>query len=341
MAKVNKDAQEKISFSARLLRKLHLCQDMRLEKNDIEVGMFKHFWGTFKSNMTSMFANNLMFLLFALPIVIFIFFIMPLLEQKYIIDNNFNFVGDLGLGFIGATNDTLVAMRGIYNMRILYYLTIIPGFTLMGIGASGLFYCMRNKVWGANTKVFKHFFRGVKKYWWQFMLAFTFIGVVVYGFVASIQAYLLMSVGATAPWWIWLVMVLISILALLTLVFMIVYLPTINMYRMKNRYTIKNSLILSFISFVPAVIMVLLLAIPFAMMAWMFTKIIFMVLFGLYGFSFYALAVQCFGQFNADKFTNYLYDQSIIQAEREKRKRLHMEKRAKQKSSNKKGGKKR
>ena len=67
------------------------------------------------------------------------------------------------------------------------------------------------------------------------------------------------------------------------------------------------------------------------------------IFFLFYGFSFYALAIQCFGQYVAAGYVNALYEQSIISAERDRRRMEHIERRknGSSKSSKAKKGKRR
>ncbi len=311
------------SLSTKLLRKLTLADDLSMNREPLETGMFRHWWAIIRTNLTSLLALNLMFFLFAAPIIVSVFFVFPVLETKFILDSGFNFVSDMGLGFTGSNLDTEMALRGIYMFRVMFNTLIIPGLALAGLGGAGLFYCMRNKVWGANVKIRVHFFRGIKLYWWKFMLAFTVIGIGVYGIVGSINAYFYYSVLGTAPWWIWIIMIGSCIFTLLTIIYMFNYLPSVTMYRLKHVKTIKNSLILSVITALPALMIMIGLSLPLFAFFNNISTLILAIFFLFYGFSFYALAVQCFGQFAADSFTNILYEQSVMQAERDRRRAEH------------------
>ncbi len=331
------------SYSAKLLSNLTLSPDLSMNREPLQTGMFRHWWAIIRTNLTSLLAQNLMFFLFAAPILAVIFFVMPLLETKYVIESGFNFVGDMGFGFSGANNDANIASKGIYMMRIIFYSLIIPGFALTGVGAAGLFYCTRNRVWGATVKIRVHFFRGIKLYWWKFVLAFTTVGAGIYGITGSINAYFYYSVLGTAPWWIWIIMIASCIFTLLTLIYMFNYLPSVTMYRIKHTATIKNSLLTSVVSVFASLIIMVMLSLPLLMFLSDITMIILGIFFLFYGFSFYALAIQCFGQYVADGYVNALYEQSIISAERDRRRMEHIERRknGSSKSSKAKKGKRR
>ena len=320
MANAAKQTKDKSnSMSTKLLRKLALSADLSMGREPLETGMFRYWWSLLRSNLGSLFGQNMLFFLFAAPIIATIFFVFPVLESKYIIDNGFNFVSDMGLGFTGANNDTQIAMQGLYMFRLMFSSLIVPGFCIAGIGAAGLFYCSRNRVWGAKVKVGVHFFRGIKLYWWKFMLAFTVLGMGIYGIVGSINAYLYYSVLGTAPWWIWIIMIGSSLFTLLTLIYMMNYLPSVTMYRMKHKMTINNSLILSVVTVVSSLVLLVIMSLPLLGFLNGIGSMIVGVFFLIYGFSFYALGVQCFGQYVADSFTNILYEHSVLEAERDRR----------------------
>lgn len=343
MANAAKQTKDKSnSMSTKLLRKLALSSDLSMGREPLETGMFRHWWATLRSSLGSLFAQNLLFFLFAAPIIITIFFVFPVLEAKYILDNGFNFVSDMGLGFTGANNDTQIAMQGLYMFRLMFSSLLVPGFCIAGIGAAGLFYCSRNRVWGAKVKVGVHFFRGIKLYWWKFMLAFTVLGIGIYGIVGSVNAYLYYSVLDTAPWWIWIIMICSSLFTLLTLIYMMNYLPAVTMYRMKHKKIIENSFILSIVTVISTLVILVMLSLPLLGFLHGIGAMVVGVFFLIYGFSFYALAIQCFGQYVADTFTNILYEHSVLEAERDRRRAEKIEgKRNSNKSKKSKKGKKR
>lgn len=306
------------SFVINILKKLKLGEDLSVNRVQPETGMFKHWWNSFKSNYGSLVVQNLMVIVFALPLIALLV-LMPMFEQKFILDNAFNFVGDLGLGFTGATTDTFSAIKGIYIFRILFYLLIIPCFSLVGIGFSGVFYSSRNVVWGAKVKI-RHYFRGLKKYWWKFMLAFTVIGIATYGVIGSIYGYLYLTHCGMTNWYMWLVMIFACLFALLVIYFMLIYLPTVTMYNFKHGEIIKNSIYMGIVLIFPSTLIAIVMALPIVALAMIsITKIILYVILVLFGLSAYAVAIQSYGQYACDAYINPLYEQSVAQEERNRR----------------------
>ncbi len=325
MAKaVNGQKSNKPSFAAKVLQNMTLGSDLSINRPAIQTGFFRHWWQTFRANYGSLVLQNIMCLLLAAPFIAFVFFIMPQLEQRWILQSGFNFVGDLGFGFTGGTNDTTLAIRGIYLFRLMFYSLIIPCFSLMGVGMAGLFYSSRNVAWGAKVK-FRHFFRGIKKYWWQYLLAFTVIGVAAYGVLASIFGYLYMNIAGMTTWYMWFVMIFACLIAILVVYFMLMYLPMVTMYDFSNKVKIKNSILLAIALILPATMLsILWIGLPIAFIWSSITKILLLATFALFGFAAYATSIQCFGVYAADNYTEVLYQNMLYLQEKEKRKQTKM-----------------
>lgn len=277
-------------------------------------------------------------MLFAAPLVIIAFWLMPTLEQKWINEiMMFNFVGDLGLGFTGGTNDTNLAIRGIYLFRLMFYSLVIPCFSLIGVGMSGLFYSSRNVAWGGKIK-FRHFFRGVKKYWLPYTIAFTIIGIVAYAVLASIFGYLYLVAAGLTSWYMWFVMIIACLIALAIIYFMLQYLPMVTMYDFSNKDKIKNSVLLSVALLIQATFLtILLVAIPLALVWTSITQMLLLVTFALFGFAAYTTAIQCFGVHVADNYTSVLYQNKLYAEEKERRRAATESKRNSNKNKKKKG----
>ena len=338
MAKtVNRQKSNKPSFAAKVLDKMTLGNDISINRAPIETGMIRHWWRTFKSNYSSLVIQNILCMLLAAPFIALVFFIMPNLEQRWILQNAFNFVGELGLGFTGSTTDTVMAIKGIYLFRLMFYSLIIPCFSLIGLGMSGLFYSSRNVAWGAKIKL-RHFFRGVKKYWWQYMLAFTIIGIAVYAVLASIYGYLYMSIAGMTTWYMYIVMIIAVLIALAIVYFMITFLPIINMYNFKAGDKIKNSILLAVVLLLPSTMLgILWIGLPVALIWTSLTQMILLVTFVLFGFAAYATAIQCFGVYAADNYTTVLYQNMLYTQEKERRKQASVNRKGTNKNKRNKG----
>lgn len=320
-----------MAFGTHLLNKLYLEKDLSIDREVIERGHIRHWWKCFSKNMTSAILLNLMFLIFCLPIIFLYMFLRPALEAAA--TANMNFVGDLGFGFLGSANDIAAGSIAVYKIRMMIFALFIPCFSIVGIGASGAFYCARNISWGANVKLRKHFFRGIKKYWWQYIVSFTVIGIEVAAVACSVMAYLMYSVTQVAPWWTWICMIFSCLITLLTLMIMVIYLPMITQYRIKERYKLKNSVILAMSTILPLIVVLIFMGVPLLFMISGTTSIILLVVFVLFGFVMYMLGMTEYSQFCSDNFIKVLYEERERREEREKLKAINQSKKLKNKKN--------
>lgn len=325
--------------ASKMLTKLYLAPDLSIDREVLEKGRFRHCFKTITKNAASNILMNLLFAFFCAPMIFLLIFLLPQLESG--VTSNMNFAGDLGWGYLGSINDNVAGMTEVYKMRMIIFASVIPCFTLAGVGASGLFYCARNLAWGAKVKLRRHFWRGIRKYWWQFMICFTIIGIEVAAVACSILGYLTLSLTAAAPWWTWICMIFSCALLLVTMMFMIIYMPMITQYRIKERYKIKNSIILCVSTVIPLIISMIFMAIPLLLAISSTTLIFLYILLLLIGFSGYALAMTEYSQFCSDNFTKVLYEESERRKENEKMKAINQARKAKNKQINKNKGKKR
>lgn len=314
-----------------LLNKLYLERDLSIDREIVEKGRFKHAWRAFRGNMSQALMANVLFIVFLLPLVFLLIAMPPFMEK--LITANMNFSGDLGFGFLGSSNDNIDGAVAIYKLRLILAGCAVPCMTIAGIGGAGAFYCARNLVWGTKIKAARHFFRGVKKYWWQFMLCFTIIGIEGAGIACSVIGMQMFNVmSGAAPWWIYFTLVIACIITFVTVVFMMIYLPMIPQYGIKERFKLKNSAILSLVTIISAALMIILLAIPTLLTITSITKIVFFMLMLMGGFMFYFIAVTEFSTFCSDTFVRQLYEYKIEKEERERKKQLNQERKAKNKS---------
>lgn len=308
-----------MSRSTNLLRKLSLQPDLSVGREPIKTSYIKHFTSTLKQNYSTLFLQNLLFALFLLPLGILLLYLLPLMEK--VATANLNFAGDIGMGFPGATNDVITGMVKLFDLRILYLAYMIPCFTLAGIGAAGIFYVCRNLLWGAKVKVRIHFFRGIKKYWWQFMIIGTIIGAEVFLVGFSVLNHLKMQALGNVEWWSYLLMIGACIIALATLIYGIFFIPMMTMYRFKAKDLFKNSAIMSIVMVVMALILLVVFALPALLLLSQITKLLLYMFIITLGASMYALGIQTFGVFVSDNFIKPLYQQEIENKDKQSRKK--------------------
>lgn len=322
----NKNAKNGVNAKeirqATLLSKLDLQKDERLTRIPIETGRISHFLRTFKTNYAEIMLSNLLFMVFALPAIAVIFFVVPNMIKT--LNAGLDFNGDMGIG-LGGKNEILQGMLNIYNTWQWGFLMLVPCIALMGIGFAGLFYCMRNYLWGAPVKIRVHFFRGIKKRWAEFLLSFTYVGFVVWAVGFSILEYLKNSLQGAANAGHWVFMIASCFIALLSLLFLMNALPMFVSFKYKFKSVVKNSVIFSITMLLIEMILIVLLALPFLLLLSSFTKMIFYVAFAMIGFGFYAMAITALAHNFFDSTIIPLYEYELKNKEKEERKERERE----------------
>ena len=283
------------------------------------------------ANMTKLVLLNLIMVIACAPLIA-TYFWMRSKEMSAVAGMNFSTGIGVSAGLNMVQDNTVQAITEIYNIRLMGYgLSIFPTCLLVGLFASGLYYCCRNMLWGAGVKIYKHFFRGIKANWYKFMISFAWLGALATGFACSLIKVLkdtAVNGSANAGWWI--LMIFIGILALLSAVYMIVGQGMYVTYRYKMKEYIINTCCLTLIMIVPALIVTVFFA---GVMALSFVKILgtfLLVVMALIGFSAFAMFNLSFSQYCSDSMIAYLYE------EEEKAKIKEQEKQAKQRNKEKK-----
>lgn len=307
MSKRPNQQNKKDTLTAKLAKNFTLAKSLAPDVPNQSDNKMKKIFACFKGNYTQMISLNMMLMIFALPLIVFFFILLPNKESAAVA--NFTMTGGLGIGF-GVTDQTMEAFKAVYDLRKMFILCFLtPSMMVLGIGASGIYHCCRNLMWGSKVKTFKHFFRGIRLHWWKFLLTFTFLGLVAtsasYSLV-ELQSQIALTGSASAGVWVWLI--LSCILALLTAMFYMIFQPNMISYKIKYRDMIKNSLILSIILFVTTLVVVVILAAPFLLVMVSFMRIIIYLIMLVVGGVFLVLCNVAFGQYASENFVDMLYE---------------------------------
>ncbi|MEG2413696.1 MAG: hypothetical protein RSB61_03500 [Clostridia bacterium] len=311
-----------------LITKIELDRDLSPDGRDIEQrGRFRQTLSLFGKNMSKMTLANIFVALFAMPLLILFFMYLPNQEKLKIAAESLNFSGGLGIGY-GVVDGTFRGIDLIYSLRqkfVLMFLT--PCAMLISIGMAGAYYVCRNALWGAKVNFFRHFFRGIAKHWWKFLIAFTYIGLLSTGFVYSLLEVLKQSaIVGSAGVGIWFALVLSGILLLLSCMFLMIYFPMTVSYKFNLKNTIKNSSIVLIVGFVMSLIVIIGMALPMALVFAGFFKYIIYVFVLMMGLSLYIMCDLAFSQFLCDNFIIATFDEQTKAKQREAEKLARMEK---------------
>ena len=319
-----------MSVTNKLSENLVLTRDLSPEgRNILYKGRIREGIHVISANMTKLVLLNLIMVVACIPLIVMVMYYLN--KQETAILSGLNFSTGIGIGF-GVQDDTITAISQIYDARLkVYGLTIFPTCLLFGLFASGLYYCCRNMLWGANVKIWKHFFRGIKAHWYKFMLSFAWLGALATGFACSLIMILKSNAvngSANAGWWV--LMIFIGIIALLSAMYMLVGNGMYVCYRYKMKEYIKNTCSLVLMTIVPTLMVTLFFA---GFMALFFVNIInimLLIMMVMIGFSCFAVFSLCYSQYVCDNTIGYMYEEQL------KIKRKEQEKQAKAKNQAKK-----
>ena len=325
-----------------LAKKLVLKRDLSPEGRITNYkGRIRQALAAISANLTKLVLLNLLMVVACAPLIA-TYFVMRSQEAAAVAGLNFS--TGIGVGF-GVSDDTMLAIDRIYDIRLRGYgLSIFPTCLLVGLFASGLYYCCRNMLWQTKVKLFKHFFRGIKNNWYKFMLSFAWLGALATGFACSLIIILketALNGGANAGWWV--LTIFIGILALLSALYMMVGQGMYVTYKFKMKEYIVNTCCLTLLMILPVIIVTLffsgVMALSFVSIIGMFILVI-MVMIGFSAFAIFSLA---FSQYATDNFIAYLYEEeqkAIIKEQEKQAKQRNKEKKKQAQKNNYQGRKK-
>ena len=319
-----------MSETNKLVDNLVIARDLSPEGRDIFYkGRIRQAMQVISVNMTKLVLLNLIMLVACVPLIVMIMYYLT--KQEASILSGMNFSTGIGIGF-GVQDDTISAISQIYDERMkVYGLTIFPTCLLFGVFASGLYYCCRNMLWGASVKITKHFFRGIKKNWYKFLISFAWLGALATGFACSLIMILketAVNGQASAIWWV--LVVFIGIIALASAMYMLVGNGMYVCYKFKMKEYIKNTSSLVLLTFVPTLMVTVFFAGIMALGFVNIIKVLLLIFLVMIGFSVYAVFSLAFSQYVCDNTIGYMYEEQL------KIKRKEQEKQAKAKNQAKK-----
>jgi uncharacterized membrane protein YesL len=290
-----------------LLKKLTVAKDRReFEPPKPNVGRIRLFFAQYKMNTSSFFMVNILFLIFVIPLIFVFVYIKPKLQAGVL--DSYNFIGNLGIGYPGNIDSIIQAKLELYNIYYQLILYAAASFVFIGIGAAGLFYCSRNYAWFVKVKPFKDFFKDIKKYILPYLIVFIFYGLILLGSGTVVIWHLRLNAQGIATFWSWLCVILVSFIDLLIIMISIHLLPMFTAYKFKFFDNIKNSLILTISLFPVALIIAVLILIPVLLsFTTPYVKILFIILFLFFGFSFYSFMWTSYAHYSYEMTIKTLY----------------------------------
>lgn len=297
----------------RIYKSLSLGPELRDEppKGVYPKGRFKQVFDIFSAEMNSLMRVNLWFLLFLLPLLAVVVWYTEFVVAKTVV--GFNFMGNIGVGYPGGSDDAVQGLIAVYNayQDVLYML--LPAIIIMSFGIAGSFNCYKKFLWGEKVAVTKDFFRGIKKYWYKYILVFSIDALLILAEGSTVIYFLKANAMGTANAGEWILLIGISLLIYLLLYVNIILLPMICSIDLPILKQIKNSFLLSIDYAIIGLPLSLVLMIPVVLLFTTsnFIGILLYMTMLMFGFILYGLAFTAFGQLTFDNILTPLYNSSI------------------------------
>ena len=320
-----------MSYVQTLASKLTLTSDLSpIDRDRNYKGRFKQVFSTISSHALQSLLINLMGALFWVPLFVLFLYIVPNVVEKGILAE-YAFTGSLGIGY-GATDQSVIneAIQRIYGARILYSAAyIIPCVMFASIGMAGVYNCMRNMLWEVECKTLKHFFLGIKRHWYKFLIVFTVLGAIATGFtVALLEVRMAYAMGqaANAGWWV--LLIFMGILGLVAAMYSMILVPMLVTYRYDTKWyknfaiCLKNAGIILCISPLQIMLVTIFVAAPMALNFIPKAPLWIAAILMIYGIVFYALINIAYSQFYSDNYIYYLYNRGQEEAKKQQMKEV-------------------
>ncbi len=303
------------------------------------LGRFKYFWSVGRRRNSSILIANLMFILFALPLVALIVtvtvagveniaYFLEKMTAPYLMTN-------VGFGISDSAYTFADVSRYISNVYYIVFAIAGAAVFIMSIGLSGMMPLCMNFILGDTffskkdnygndvPRAIKEFFWGVKRYWWQFMIVGAMMLVLVAGignvFVYFISSFKLGEAGVGH----WFMIIFAGIIALFGLMYLLHLMPTIVLYDMPFKNKMKNSLVFTFQMFVQNLLIVAVFSVPFILLALTNTIVSAIVLAVLlvYGSKYYCLTMCNYEQYLSEKIIVPVYNAKFNPVKQKKNKK--------------------
>ncbi len=305
-----------------IFKKLTLAPEEREEdkKPAYPGGRMKQITDTMKAEQSGLLKVNLWLILYLLPLIALIIYVIPIAVDK--VSSSYNFMGNLGVGYPGTSDSIIVAKTDMYDTVAQYLLLLIPCGVVLSVGLAGCFNCAKKYLWGETVLPTKDFYRGVKKYFWKF-LVFTVLSMALVAGVGELTVWLmkcrLTGHNQAIAWVLTILGYIVGVLLLSVNVFAM---PISVTYKIPLKDVVKNAAILNSRLILVSVAIVLMCCIPVIIMLagsqiFMFLMYILMVLFG---FSFIILSMTSLAQLAFENITTPLYEETLAEVKKETRK---------------------
>ncbi len=301
-------------------------------------GRFKYFWEVAKRRNSSVLMANLMFVIFTLPLLAVFAAVLALggveriayllqgISAPYLMTN---------IGFGISSSAYTVQSISAYATDVYYLIFAAAGVgaLIMSIGLSGMMpLCMKFIIgdsfrskkdnYGNDVpKAFTEFFLGIKKYWAQFLLVGFLFFLVLAGNGNAIVFFVSRFHAGCAGAGEWILVLVSSALALLTLMFTMHLMPIIVLYDIPLKDKVKNALVFTFYMFLQNLFVLIAFAVPFVLIGVLesFISSIVVAVLLVFGTKYYCLTMCNYEQYLSEKIVVPFYNVTSKKSKKSKK----------------------
>ena len=288
---------------------LVIDKDRRLFKPaEIPVGRIRYMTMLYSTNRSILMWSNLIMVLFVLPLVAAMIFLVPYFRNTILTGQNF--LSTFGIGYPGVGADIVAVKTAICAKYYLVALIATPCVYLLILMSGGLFYICRNVDWRVPIeKPFKSFFKGFAKIAKQFSIVAAILSLIVLGVACAVIWNYSLIISGSANFGSWLVMILSLVIGYFVYLVSILWLPMIAAYRFSLFVSFKNAVLLTLYYPVLSIIISLPLLAVVALLAFGSTFIaalVYMVIL-MFGFGYLGLMWTVYAHYVFDNTINAMY----------------------------------
>lgn len=265
--------------------------------------------------------TNLLIILFILPAVAWLIY-------RTMLDDSINYLlpysANLGIGYPVISDIAKLSASYKYYYNILKYTVLVLFFIVAAFGIAGGVYTVRQIMQDEKVKIFKTFFRGIKKQampclWFGFILGLE--NLVLMFAVHCLDYISTLSDGATLAIKI-VVIVIMAIMLILTIPVALFYITQNVCFEMKSRTLLKNSFIYTFRLPLQNIAMFVITMGPVALIIYLMNLYLtsmsqnnfFAILLSTFGVIIFALYLASFVLLAWSVYGDFLYENSIVPA---------------------------
>lgn len=243
---------------------------------DLPKTRVEQYFDVVKLRFSSMVTGNLMYMIFALPLIIF----------------------TLYFWFAVAQTEDISKFTTSDSLRF-YLLLFIPLYTITGPGKAGLYYCLRNWCWNERATVKEHFWKEFKRSLGKGLFFNFFNATLLYAVVFWIETMMLNAERYPAFKY---AAILVAVLAVIYFMSSIYQFPQLVTYNLTIRQIMKNSLIYLIVQF-PRTLLAVIIYIAVAALTYYLVQVLLVVMLFM-GLSFIFLGQFILSDFIFDKYVN-------------------------------------